>query len=167
MRPETARRPRMRELLAGSLAAALMAAPPGQAAEWQVLSLGSGEGCAVAAGVVGRHTGALLLQALATVAPGGGADLILRVPAGAYLPDGIAFRHPQPGGPVTGLVWQRCDARFCTATARLDKEDWGRLLRGREVIVGFRPLADSPVLNLPLGLSGLTAAWRRASTCTD
>ena len=134
--------------------------------DWTVMK-DEGSGCLVAQSVIGRRTGALLLQAVldASAAPDGSVVLAMRVPTGASLPDGIAYRHRASDAVAVGLEWQSCDPERCTAMGRLSQAEFGRLMRGREIIVGYRPLPESRLLNVPLSLMGLTAAWRQAQGC--
>jgi len=134
--------------------------------DWQVLALPEG-GCAVGQIVQGRRTGVTLLEVLISDAGrGDGAAVIaLRVPTGAFLPDGIAYRHEGAARHAVALEWQSCDARRCTATGRISAAEAARLRAGDRVIAGYRPLPDAPVLNVPLSLRGLTRAWSDALAC--
>lgn len=109
----------------------------------------------------------MLLQAVfdADVENEGSVLLALRVPTGVSLADGIAYRHGAGDRVGIGLEWQSCDPQRCAALARLSPAEFARLLRGREIIVGYRPLPDSRFLNVPLSLMGLTTAWRQKQAC--
>ena len=115
--------------------------------------------------MLGRRTGAPLVRALIQPQDAGGAILLLRVPTGAFLPDGIAYRHRESDRVAIGLEWQTCDAEFCTALAVVSADEAARLKAGRDITVGYRPLAGSPVLNVPVSLTGLTRAWKEAKVC--
>lgn len=132
--------------------------------DWTVVKLDGG--CLATQQVHGRRTGAMLLEAVFSPSGGDGTvAMALRVPTGVHLPDGIAYRHAASDRVAVGLEWQQCTSSRCTAIALLSASEFGRMLRGREIIVGYRPLPRSRLLNLPLSLLGLTAAWRDVATC--
>lgn len=132
--------------------------------DWQVAVLPAAGGCAATQAVVGRASGAILLRAVLVQRPAGGADMFLQVPTGADLARGIAYRHPG-GAEALALDWQSCDAAFCTAHRALDGRQLDGLRAAARVEVGFRPLPESQILNLPLSLRGVTAALTHAGTC--
>ena len=135
---------------------------------WQAVTTGGASGCFAVQTVVGRRSGAVLIQAvLAPLAGDDGVRLRVKVPTGAYLPDGIAYRHAPPSKRGIGLEWQDCDAERCTAEVNLSQDEMALLKRGREIVFGYRPLPNSPVLNVPLSLMGLTAAWRDVERCAS
>ena len=161
-----------RSLRASVLALAFGAAVPASAAvlathgDWQVLALPEG-GCAVGQIVQGRRTGVTLVEVLLSDAGrgDGAVTMALRVPTGAFLSDGIAYRHEGAQGHAVALDWHSCDARRCTATGRLSGAEAARLRAGARITVGYRPLRDANLLNVPVSLRGLTRAWSDALAC--
>lgn len=133
--------------------------------DWEVVRLPGGAGCAVAQAVIGRRTGVVLAQLFLQPGPERGATLIARVPNGVHLPDGLAYRHSGAARTAVGLAWQSCDAERCSASGLLSRAELGRLLRGREIILGYRPMRGSAALNVPVSLMGLSAAWTAALGC--
>lgn len=89
----------------------------------------------------------------------------LSVPTGADLVSGIAYRHVEGKKTAIGLEWQSCNSSRCTATGKISRKELKRLRREKYVVVGFRPLPTSRVLNVPLSLVGLTRAWRDIGKC--
>lgn len=167
-------------IIAGGLVGGLLASPQMSAAspadvavqatavhrDWSVVRVGDGD-CLATQQVHGRRTGALLVEAVLSqpVAVGARVVLALRVPNGVHLPDGIAYRHAASDAVAVGFEWQQCTALRCTAVASISDIEFGRLLRGRQIVVGYRPLPDARLLNVPVSLLGLTAAWREVSAC--
>jgi len=89
----------------------------------------------------------------------------LSVPTGVDLVSGIAYRHVEGKKTAIGLEWQSCNSKRCTATGKISRKELKRLRREKYVVVGFRPLPTSRVLNVPLSLLGLTRAWREIDRC--
>jgi len=132
--------------------------------DWQVLRTAD-DTCLVTQTVLGRRTGARLLSVFLAPAGPDAVSLAFQVPNGVSLPDGIAFRHAAADRTGIGLEWQQCDAERCMAAGQISVTEFGRLLAGREITVGYRPLPESRLLNVPLSLLGLTAAWKAAAAC--
>lgn len=155
-------------LFAGGVATAA-AEPEAEAAtvhrDWSVARVGDG-GCLVMQQVHGRRTGALLVEVV--LRPGLDDESVvmaLRVPTGAHLPDGIAYRHAASDRTAVGLEWQQCSSDRCTAIAAISADEFSRMLRGRDFVVGYRPLPQARMLNVPVSLLGLTVAWREMAAC--
>ena len=122
-----------------------------------------GLGCGIETIVHGRATGVALVEVVLLPAEDG-ADLLLRVPTGARLVDGIAYRN---GADVVGLQWHSCSPDRCTAHVRIDSGEVARLKAGREIVVGYRPAADAPALNVPVSLKGVTRGLAAAGPCNS
>jgi invasion protein IalB len=120
-----------------------------------------GLGCGIETVVHGRATGVSLVEVVLLPADEG-ADLLMRVPTGAQLVDGVAYRQ---GSDVVGLHWQNCSPTRCTAHVRIGDHEVARLKAGREIIVGYRPTADAPALNVPVSLAGVTRGIAAVETC--
>jgi hypothetical protein len=118
-------------------------------------------GCGLEFIAYGRATGVALVEVI-VLPQGDGADLLIRVPTGARLVDGIAYRHRSA---VTGLHWQSCSATRCTAHVRIDAAEVARLKAGREIIVAYRPALGVPALNVPVSLTGITRGMAAARAC--
>lgn len=129
--------------------------------DWQVLRLA--EGCAAVQSVLGRRTGAELARLVLSPVAQGGALVLLQLPNGVDLAEAPAYRHP--GGPAVVLEWQHCDAERCTASGQITPAELDRLRRGREVLLGYRPLPESRPLNVTISLMGLTRSLAAAATC--
>lgn len=128
--------------------------------DWQVMR-GGGE-CLLVQSLVSRASGAMLAQVVLQ-RQGADATLALRVPTGVSLASGIGYRVG--AGPLHDLDWMRCDAALCLALRLLPEDELRAILRGREMLVGFRPLPGSRPLNLPVSLMGVTAGWRALADC--
>lgn len=172
--PARPRRAALRRLRAGAVAALALPAlaAPAAAESFRDWTLHRGPaGCVVATEVRLADSGTpLLTLGLAPVATAAGTDrpvrISLRVPVGAWLPDGIAYAHPGDATAI-GLAWQFCDAASCLATGTLSAAALARLQAGREIIVAFRPLRESPPLAAPVSLMGLTRAWSALQDCEN
>lgn len=140
---------------------------PRQFRDWSLHSIG--ESCRMVSSVISRRSGAVLLEASFQRDTSGrdeGALLVaLQVPVGAFLPAGIALRHPDDGQTAIGLEWISCDATMCTAVGRLSDNAIARLRRARSVFVGFRPTPVARPVNIELSLMGFTAASRALADC--
>lgn len=135
--------------------------------DWELLRDPQGA-CLLRQAVISRASGTVFLEAY--LLPGSGAQqpgaaIAFRVPIGAYLPDGIAYRHPESPAQAIGLEWQDCGGQTCSAAGRLSPEELARLMKGSEVTVAYRPLPSAPPLNLPLSLMGLTKGWAALQAC--
>lgn len=121
--------------------------------------------CQLMTHVTSQTTGDVVLEMILVAPEGGapGARVGLRVPTGASLRDGIAFRHP--GGPAIGLEWQSCDASMCLAAGALSEAALRDILRGNRLIAGFRPLPGARLVNIEISLRGTTAGWTALQSC--
>ncbi len=121
--------------------------------------------CQLVTQVISARSGAVLLEMILIAPPpdSPGARIGLRVPTGASLRDGIAYRHPD--GPAIGLEWQNCDAQMCLAAGALSDDGLRRLLRGNRVVAGFRPLPGAQPVNIEVSLRGTSAGWAALSDC--
>jgi invasion protein IalB len=136
------------------------AAVPQTFRDWQVVR--GGDECLLKQSLLSRNSGAMFAQVVLQ-RQGAGATLALRVPTGASLSSGIGYRIG--AGPLYMLDWINCNADLCLAIRSLPDEELRAILRGREMLVGFRPLPDSRPLNLPVSLMGVTAGWRALEDC--
>jgi len=138
-------------------------APARPFGDW--LLVGTPPACQLTTQVISQAAGQRVLEFILIPPPDGraGARAGVRVPTGASLRDGIAFRHPD--GPPTPLEWQSCDAEMCLAATELDEQGLRRLLRGNRVVVGFRPLPGARLVNIEVSLRGTTAGWAALQGC--
>lgn len=135
--------------------------------DWEVVR--GPAGC-IAATSVGLRDPASGLATVALVPRAGDAGdapavMTVRVPLGAHLASGIAYSHPGDAGAAVGLVWQSCDAQTCLASGGVSAAEMTRLLAGRRILLGFRPLPGARALVVPVSLLGVTAAWTRVRAC--
>ena len=87
-----------------------------------------------------------------------------RVPLGASLKSGVAYRHTRQTTAV-GLSWQYCDQSICLATGGVSQDELARLKRSRKIEVGYQPLPNSRTISVPVSLLGFTKAWEHLLTC--
>lgn len=131
----------------------------------------AGVSCFIVQQVFSKKSGVKLMEAsLYPIKAGKGknplvATIAMSVPTGADLVSGIAYRHVRGKRTAIGLEWQSCNSSRCTASGKISRKELKRLRRERTVIVGFRPLPNSRLLNVPLSLSGLSRAWRQVGRC--
>ena len=172
-------------LLVAAVLAAPGAAPAGgvelaRFGDWVLLSAGPGV-CQLRHTLLSAQSGAVLLEMLLLLpdpaetsasgitpdadSPDTGALVALRVPLGVNLPDGIAWRHPATPAEAVGLEWQHCDAALCLAAGRISSAELGRLQRGNQIEVGFRPLPDAAPIRMQVSLRGVTAGWQALRGC--
>lgn len=130
--------------------------------DWQVVRAEEADDCLLVQSVLSRGTGTMLAQAVVQ-RQDDNAVLAVRVPTGAALADGIGYRVG--AADIVPLVWVACDPDLCLAVRRLTEAELGALLRGREMVLGFRPRPGSSPLHLPVSLMGLTAGWRALGDC--
>ena len=159
------RRPRVAAGIAALTALALLSAPlQGRTVgDWQMRAW-DGLGCGAEQVVLGRATGATLAEVVLFPRPDG-AVMLVRVPTGVRLSDGIAYRHGPGDTTGVGLAWQDCSPRRCAALAQIDGAELRRLLAGREIHLGYRPTRTAPPLNVPVSLMGLTRTWEQVRAC--
>jgi invasion protein IalB len=132
--------------------------------DWRLARAADEGDCLLVQSVLSRGSGTMLAQAVVQ-RQNGSAVLAVRVPTGAALADGIGYRVA--GGEVVALQWVSCDPDLCLAVRTLSEDELGILLRGREMVLGFRPLSGSSPLHLPVSLMGLTAGWRALGRCGE
>lgn len=131
--------------------------------DWRLVRAAEGGDCLLVQSVLSRATGTMLAQTVIQ-RQGDTAVLAVRVPTGAALSDGIGYRVGTAD--VVALDWVACDPDLCLAVRTLSSDELDALLRGREMVLGFRPLPGSLPLHLPVSLMGLTAGWRALAACT-
>lgn len=117
----------------------------------------------------GAAGGCVLSQSL--LSPGGQPLALLRIalrdetavlqlllPEGVHLASG-AF-YSLDGGPEQRLDYLRCREGLCEASRALTAAEWRGLRRGEQLSLLYRPAAGEPPAELPVSLSGITAAAR-------
>lgn len=94
--------------------------------------------------------------------------IVARVPLGASLVSGIAYRHTDQRADsniAQALVWQYCTATQCLASTGISAEEVNRMRAGRAMEVAFRPLPNSRPLAVPVSLLGISAALNALDDC--
>ena len=139
------------------------AAERGRHRDWEAIV--DDGACVVTERVTARADGTLLLEV--SLIPAGDGDgpavLVVRVPTGAHLASGIAYRRP--GRAPRALVWQACDVDLCAATLPLDRGEFDGLLGERVIEIAWRPLGGVRPLDVPVSLDGARAAWAAITAC--
>lgn len=112
----------------------------------------------VASQVASAQEGGLWLGTLRLrPAEGGGADVMVVVPAGVHLASGLFVGVRQP---LTQVPFQRCTASACTAAGRIDQAELTRWRRGNAAQLRYRPSMGAPPVAFPVSLMGISAALR-------
>jgi len=130
--------------------------------DWRLVAGESGADCLLIQSLLSQRTGTMLAQVVLQ-AGDAGPILAFRVPTGASLVSGIGYRID--GGEARAAEWITCDPELCLAVRDLAPAELAQLQRGRELTLAFRPLRDSPALNLPVSLLGVSAGWRALLRC--
>ena len=133
--------------------------------DWQKIENPTTGGCLLVQSVVTKTSGSLLAQIILQ-REAGAPVLAVRVPNGASLATGIAYRIDGAGAAVN-LDWVSCDSKLCLARTSLDAAQFRALLNGRQLELGFRPLPTSRALVVPMSLLGVTAGWNALADCSD
>lgn len=141
---------------AGGLAALCSPSVAEQFRDWTVLAREAG-GCLLHQRVIAAKAGLTIADVFLAPSGGGGLVVSARVPVGAALSSGMAYRHPGRAMAVP-LVWQSCDAESCLAQVEVTAEERARLMRGLRVEMAFVPVPGARPLRFQLSLLGLTAA---------
>jgi len=87
---------------------------------------------------------------------GSGTRMVLRLPHGLYLPDGVTLDVDESAWRDTEV--QTCDGQGCYAFFPLDEDGLRRLRRGNELGVSVRSLSREP-MRIPVNLEGFTEAY--------
>jgi invasion protein IalB len=81
------------------------------------------------------------------------------------LGEGIAYRHADDASRAVPLTWQMCNAQTCLAQARITVRETERLRRGDAIILAFRPLRDSRIIQVSASLTGVTRGLAAVQAC--
>lgn len=158
--------PTVSERAASWLLALLLMALPGAAAErfrdWTLLPLSAGP-CLLHHRAVAAAEGLTLADVFLRPEETG-LLISVRVPLGASLADGPAYRHPGAARAVP-LVWQSCNSETCLAQVRVDAAERGRLERGAWIELGFVPVPGARPLVFAVSLAGVTLGLETAGRC--
>jgi invasion protein IalB len=87
-----------------------------------------------------------------------GSRMMLQMPHGIYLPEGLTLEIDQQAWQETGL--QTCDGNGCYAALQLDGDALRRLQEGTQLTVSFHSLSRE-VVSVPVDLNGFTEAYNR------
>ena len=137
----------------GLLSGALAFADPGPL--WQ-RDCGEAGACVLSQSLLGPTGQPLAMVRIAL--RGEAAVLQLLLPEGVHLASG-AF-YTLDGGAERRLDFLRCRDRICEASRALSPAEWRGLRRGQRLSLLYRPAAGEPPAELPVSLSGITAAAR-------
>lgn len=85
-----------------------------------------------------------------------GTRMVLQLPHGIYLPEGIALEIDEAAWQETAV--QTCDGNGCYAGFELDEESLRRLQDGAQLTVNFQSLSRE-VVSVPVDLDGFSEAY--------
>ena len=134
--------------------------------DWELLS--TSQQCTLITRLASRKTGTPIVEMFLVEngADETGAMVGVRVPNGASLKDGIAYRHPNVENAV-GLAWQNCDKNMCLAAGEISDEGLTKLKKGRRISLGFKPLPSARSINVDISLMGVTQGVRALRACLN
>jgi invasion protein IalB len=108
-----------------------------------------------------KETGQILMGVTIGKAPDGAMVLNLTLPHGLYLPSGVSYQVDS-GAKNTAVIFSS-DQNGAYANIRLTPELLARLKAGSVLNIGLETVSRNP-LNIPVSLSGFTAAVARLSS---
>lgn len=115
--------------------------------------------CRMTQSVVMRESGRMLMRVSVRMpAEGGNPAMMLQLPHGLYLPDGVALQIDDTDWQSVGV--QTCDAEGCYAGLPIQEADIAKLTAGKMMKVSFKSLARETIA-VPVDLSGFGETFQK------